>query len=354
MQENVELRTLNTFQLPARARWFCTVESVAALQDALLFARERHLPVFVLGGGSNILLCDDVPGLVLHMQIKGIRTLADEGAVVRVETACGEHWHSFVSHCLAQGWHGLENLALIPGSVGAAPIQNIGAYGVEVGEFIESVTVLNTESGAIEMLSAADCEFGYRDSVFKRQYKGSRIVLQVMFVLRRSPEVNIRYATLAQALAGVPSPQPADVFAAVVAIRRSRLPDPAQLGNAGSFFKNPVLDAPQFTSLQQRYADMPGHEVADGTARQFKVPAAWLIERAGWKGRRLGQAGVYDKQSLVLVNHGGASAADILALAHAIIRDVERQFGIVLEPEVQWVPGRDADDFAMYLPQELC
>ena len=342
MQENVELQALNTFGLPARARWFCAVDSLPVLQGALQFAREMQLPVFVLGGGSNILLRDDVPGLVLHMQIKGIRMLAEEGGVVRVEAACGELWHSFVSHCLTQGWHGLENLALIPGSVGAAPIQNIGAYGVEVGECIESVTVLNTESGVIETLPAADCAFGYRDSVFKRQYKGSRIILRVVFLLQRSPQVNIRYATLEQALAGTPAPQPADVFAAVVGIRRSRLPDPAELGNAGSFFKNPVLGVSQFTSLQQRYADLPGHEVMDGTLRQIKVPAAWLIERAGWKGRRLGQAGVYEKQSLVLVNHGGASAGEILALAQAIIRDVELQFGIVLEPEVQWVPASDA------------
>jgi UDP-N-acetylmuramate dehydrogenase len=353
MQENVELQALNTFGLSARARFFCVVDSLAVLQDALLFAHEKLLPVFILGGGSNILLRDNVPGLVLHMQIKGIQKLSEAEGLVRVEVSCGENWHAFVTYCLAQGWHGLENLALIPGSVGAAPIQNIGAYGVEAGELIESVTALNAVTGEIETIASADCAFAYRDSVFKRQYKGSRIILRVVFLLHRSARVNVSYDSLAQALAGMPAPQPADVFAAVVAIRRNRLPDPAQLGNAGSFFKNPVIGVSEYASLKQRHADLPGHETTDSAVRQVKVPAAWLIERAGWKGRRLGQAGVYEKQSLVLVNHGAARADEIVALAQAIIWDVEQQFGILLEPEVQWVPGTQPGDFAMYLPQEL-
>jgi len=353
MQENVELQALNTFGLSARARYFCVVDTLAALQDALRFAHEKQLPVFILGGGSNILLRDNVPGLVLHMQIKGIAKLSEAEGAVRVQVSCGENWHAFVTYCLAQGWHGLENLALIPGSVGAAPIQNIGAYGVEAGELIESVTALNTVTGTIETIAAADCAFAYRDSVFKRQYRGSRIILSVVFLLHRSTKVNVSYASLAQALAGTPAPQPADVFAAVVAIRRSRLPDPALLGNAGSFFKNPVIGISEYASLQQRHADLPGHESSDSEVRQVKVPAAWLIERAGWKGRRLGQAGVYEKQSLVLINHGAARAEEIVALAQAISRDVEQQFGILLEPEVQWVPGTKHGDFAMYLPQEL-
>jgi len=338
MQENVDLQALNTFGLRARARWFCVVNSESDLQEGLQFAEKKSLPVFVLGGGSNILLRADVPGLVLHMQMKGIQLLSQEQGVVDVEAACGENWHGFVSHCLMQGWHGLENLALIPGSVGAAPIQNIGAYGVEVCERIFSVTVFNTESGKTETLGAAQCGFGYRDSVFKRQYKGSRIVLRVVFRLHSTAVVNVSYAALGQALENNPTPSPADVFAAVSAIRRGRLPDPQELGNAGSFFKNPVISSAQFAALQQRFPDLPGYGVAGDAGAIVKVPAAWLIERAGWKGRRLGQAGVYARQSLVLVNHGAASAQDIVGLARAIMADVENLFAIALEPEVQWVP----------------
>jgi len=338
MQENVNLQALNTFGLSASARWFCDVHSESELEKALQFADEQSLPVFVLGGGSNIVLRADFPGLVLHMQMRGIQVVSKDQGVLHVEAACGENWHGFVSHCLAQGWFGLENLALIPGSVGAAPIQNIGAYGVEVSERIVSVTVFNTDSGKVETMTAQQCGFGYRDSVFKRQYKGRRIILGVVFRLHSTPEVNLGYAALRQALADNSAPLPADVFAAVCAIRRNRLPDPQVLGNAGSFFKNPVIARSRYSSLQKDYPEIPGHAVEAAGSSQVKVPAAWLIERAGWKGRRTGQAGVYEKQSLVLVNHGAASAQDILALAQAIRVDVGNLFGIALEPEVQWVP----------------
>ncbi len=343
MQQNVDLQPLNTFALPARARWFCAVESLATLQQALQFAQAQALPVLVLGGGSNVLLREDFPGLVLHMQLRGVQRLADDGDTVRVQAACGENWHDFVSTCLTRGWHGLENLALIPGSVGAAPIQNIGAYGVEAGERIESVQVFNRETASVESIAAADCGFGYRDSVFKRQYRDSRIILQVVFRLQRSAAVNLSYSALAQALAGQQPVTPQAVFDAVCRIRRSRLPDPAVLGNAGSFFKNPVIPAALHRDLQQRYGDVPGHAV-EGAEPLIKLPAAWLIERAGWKGRRLGQAGVYEKQALVLVNHGGARAQDVVDLAQAIMADVQQQFGIALEPEVQWVPPRQGAD----------
>ncbi len=343
MQQNVDLQTLNTFGLPARARWFCTVDCLDTLQQALQFAQAQALPVLVLGGGSNVLLREDFPGLVLHMQLRGLQVLEDDGDTVRVQVACGENWHGFVSTCLARGWHGLENLALIPGSVGAAPIQNIGAYGVEAGERIESVQVFNRVTSAVEQIAAADCGFGYRDSVFKRQYRDSRIILQVVFRLQRSATVNLSYSALAQALAEQQAVTPQAVFDAVCRIRRSRLPDPSELGNAGSFFKNPVIPAALHRALQQRFGDVPGHAVA-GAEPLIKLPAAWLIERAGWKGRRLGQAGVYEKQALVLVNHGGARAQDVVDLAQAIMANVRQQFGIVLEPEVQWVPAPQGAD----------
>lgn len=343
MQQHVDLQAFNTFGLPARARWYCAVESLATLEQALQFAQDRALPVLVLGGGSNVLLREDFPGLVLHMQLRGVQLLTDDGDTVRVQAACGENWHEFVSTCLVRGWHGLENLALIPGSVGAAPIQNIGAYGVEAGERIESVQVWNRDSATVEWIAAADCGFGYRDSVFKRQYRDSRIILQVVFRLQRSATVNLSYSALAQALAGQQPVTPQAVFDAVCGIRRSRLPDPAVLGNAGSFFKNPVISAALHRELQQRFGDVPGH-VVPGEESLVKVPAAWLIERAGWKGRRHGQAGVYEKQALVLVNHGGATSGEIVDLALAIIADVRQQFGIALEPEVQWVPAQQGAD----------
>jgi UDP-N-acetylmuramate dehydrogenase len=338
MQQNLDLRQFNTFGLPARARWFCVVDTIVTLETALQFAREHALPVLVLGGGSNVLLREDFPGLVLHMQLRGVQVLDDDGDTVRVQVACGENWHEFVSTCLARGWHGLENLALIPGSVGAAPIQNIGAYGVEAGERIESVLVWNRDTACVEQIAAADCGFGYRDSVFKRQYRDSRIILQVVFRLQRRAAVNLSYSALAQALAGQQPVTPQAVFAAVCRIRRSRLPDPAELGNAGSFFKNPLVGAALYRDLQQRFGTVPGHAIEDALESLIKIPAAWLIERAGWKGRRLGQAGVYDKQALVLVNLGGAKAQEIVDLALAIMADVQLQFGIMLEPEVQWVP----------------
>lgn len=344
MQQNVDLQTLNTFGLPARARWFCPVDCLATLQQALQFAQAQALPVLVLGGGSNVLLREDFPGLVLHMQLRGLQLLEDAGDTVRVQVASGENWHGFVSSCLARGWHGLENLALIPGSVGAAPIQNIGAYGVEAGELIESVQVFNRETASVEWIAAADCGFGYRDSVFKRQYRDSRIILQVVFRLNRSATVNLSYSALAQALAGQQPVTPQAVFDAVCRIRRSRLPDPSVLGNAGSFFKNPLVSATRYRDLQQRFGEVPGHAVDDSADAQVKLPAAWLIERAGWKGRRLGQAGVYDKQALVLVNHGGAQAQDVVDLAQAIMADVRQKFGIALEPEVQWVPAQQGAD----------
>jgi len=338
MQEQVDLHPFNTFGLHALARWYCKVDSLPALLSALESARALALPVFVLGGGSNILLRSDVPGLTLHMDMKGIRVESASDDEILVEAACGENWHAFVSHCLAQGWYGLENLALIPGSVGAAPIQNIGAYGVEVGQRIVSVTVLDPATSEIACLAAADCGFGYRDSVFKQQYKGRRIILSVLFRLRRRPEVNLSYAALAQALGSNCAPQPADVYAAVCAIRRSRLPDPALLGNAGSFFKNPVVPVAHYVTLQQQFPDIPGHPAESAMGACVKISAAWLIERAGWKGRREGDAGVFEKQPLVLVNHGHASAQEILSLAQGIMGDVRSRFGIDLEPEVQWIP----------------
>ncbi|MCB1664385.1 MAG: UDP-N-acetylmuramate dehydrogenase [Pseudomonadales bacterium] len=335
IQEHVDLQSLNTFGLKASARYFCHADSEPVLNEALRFAQTRDLPLLVIGGGSNLLLREDFSGVVIRMALSGIAHEVRDDDSVCVDAASGENWHDFVAHCLAQGWYGLENLALIPGSVGAAPIQNIGAYGVEAGDFIESVRVLDIATGQQQTLSREACDFGYRDSVFKRSLRGNTLILGVRFRLWRQPQPNIRYAALAESLRGK-QPGPQEIFDAVCAIRRSKLPDPAELGNAGSFFKNPVISAAHYARLQQVAHDIPGFVSGDG--HSVKVPAAWLIERAGWKGRSVGGAAVYERQALVIVNRDHASAQDVVTLATEIMASVRQQFGVALEPEVQWVP----------------
>lgn len=350
IEEHVELKPYNTFGLNAVARFFCAVISVQELQQALAFAREIDLPVFVLGGGSNILLREDFPGLVIRIALEGIVShLHDDGAVI-VTAASGENWHKFVVHCMQNGFYGLENLALIPGSVGAAPIQNIGAYGVEVKDRITELQLLDCDSMSIESMNAEQCEFGYRDSIFKNELKGRKIVLSVTFSLHTRPKVNVSYGALTQAvLERTDSPQPQDVFDAVCQIRRSKLPDPKVLGNAGSFFKNPVVSVAQFEKLSQLFPTLPAFPVAhhivqkkynDAIDNSVKLPAAWLIEQAGWKAKTLGGAAVYHLQPLVLVNSGNATADEIVALARQIMESVKAKFGVVLEPEVQWLPAK--------------
>ncbi|MGB4247562.1 MAG: UDP-N-acetylmuramate dehydrogenase [Pseudohongiellaceae bacterium] len=348
MQKNFDLQAHNTFGLSVRARYFCEAASVQQCRDALQFARAADLPLLVLGGGSNVLFREDYPGIVLHMTSRGIDVINESAGTVLVRAAGGENWHGFVQHCLHTGMHGLENLALIPGCVGAAPIQNIGAYGVEVKDLITAVEVLDVTTGEIAELSREQCEFGYRDSIFKRGLRGRKIILSATFRLRREPLVNVSYAALAQAVSHIVDPQPQQVFDAVCAIRRSKLPDPAALGNAGSFFKNPVISRELFERVARDWPGLPAFPVGDAphtsvVRDRVKVPAAWLIEKAGWKGRKLGNAGVYQLQPLVLVNHGGASAIDITSLAEQVMASVERKFGIRLEPEVQWIPPRSLD-----------
>ncbi len=334
--EHHSLHACNTFGLPASARYFCRAQSLQEVRDALAFARAHELPVLVLGGGSNLLLREDFPGLVLALAVTGMSLQDREGESVRVRAACGESWHGFVTHCLAAGWHGLENLALIPGSVGAAPLQNIGAYGVEVGEFITQVEVLDIATGECAWLSREACQFGYRDSVFKRALKGQKIIVSVEFLLHTTAKPVLSYAGLAQALpTATPSAQ--EVFDAVCAIRRQKLPDPAVLGNAGSFFKNPVIARDHYQRLLTQWPGLPQFAI-DGDEAHVKVPAAWLIEQAGWKGQSRGGAAVYPQQALVIVNQGGATADDIVTLATDIMQDITQRFAIALEPEVQWVP----------------
>lgn len=330
IEHDVSLQALNTFGLPARARHYLRVTTADQLASL-----PPGLPRFVLGGGSNVLLTRDVEALVLHMAIGGRAIVGEEDGKTLVRAGAGENWHAFVDYTLAQGLGGLENLSLIPGTVGAAPIQNIGAYGLEIKDVFHSLTVFDQDSGKRRTLSGPDCRFGYRDSIFKHAEGAKLVVLDVTFALPRAWQPNLRYAELAQAIdaAGIvhpAQPTPRQVSDTVIAIRRRKLPDPAQIGNAGSFFKNPVVPGAQCRALLERFPALVHHAQADGSE---KLAAGWLIDQCGWKGRNLGAAGVYPKQALVLVNNGGATGADVMALARAIQNDVRERFGVELEPE---------------------
>jgi UDP-N-acetylmuramate dehydrogenase len=332
LQHNFSLQALNSFGIAARARAYVRVAELADLKQALADPALAALPRLVLGGGSNIVLTGDFPGLVLHMALNGKSVLAGDGDAVLVRAAAGENWHGFVEWTLDQGLGGLENLALIPGTVGAAPIQNIGAYGVEIKDRFHSLTVFDTGSGATFTMDADDCRFGYRDSVFKHTDAGRLVIIDVTFALPKQWRPDLRYGELGQALSetGVEAPSARQVADAVIAIRRRKLPDPAIIGNAGSFFKNPVVSAESCRRLLDTHPALVHHAQADGSE---KLAAGWLIDQCGWKGKSLGPAGVYPKQALVLVNNGGASGADIMALAAAIEQDVRARYGVQLEPE---------------------
>lgn len=332
IQSEACLETLNTFGIAARARAYLAVESAATLRALRTDPALSALPRLVLGGGSNILFTRDFPGLVLHMRNRGIEVVGADADTTYVRAAAGENWHRFVLWTLEQGLPGLENLSLIPGSVGAAPIQNIGAYGIELRERFHALRAFDFASGEVLVLGGAECAFGYRDSVFKHGLADRAVVLDVTFALPRRWQANLAYAEVAAELEarGIATPGPRDISEAVIAIRSRKLPDPARLGNAGSFFKNPLVPAAQRDALRERYPDLVSHVQADGS---FKLAAGWLIDRCGWKGKTLGAAGVYEKQALVLVNRGGARGQDVLALARAIQADVQDRFGVRLEPE---------------------
>jgi UDP-N-acetylmuramate dehydrogenase len=326
------LEALNTFRIAARARRYLAVTDARQLGAVLADPALSALPRLVLGGGSNLLFTRDFDGLVLHMALSGIDIVGQQDGCTLVRARAGENWHGFVQWTLAQGLGGLENLSLIPGTVGAAPIQNIGAYGAEIKDVFHSLTVFDMASGDTRTMTGAECRFGYRDSVFKHADGAQLVVLDVTFALPKAWQPNLRYAELANELraAGIDQPNARQVGDAVIAIRRRKLPDPAEIGNAGSFFKNPVVPFDQCARLLAAFPNMVHHAQTDGTE---KLAAGWLIDQCGWKGRSMGAAGVYPKQALVLVNNGGATGADVVALAQAIQADVAGRYGVRLEPE---------------------
>lgn len=332
VERDASLKAFNTFGVEARARYLARVGSVSELRETLADAQWRDLPRLILGGGSNVLLTSDFPGLVVRLEIPGFERLDDDGQHARVRIGAGENWHATVARLLDDDLPGLENLALIPGSVGAAPIQNIGAYGVELAQRFESLDALDSVSLQVQTLSAADCSFGYRDSVFKQRPAASLIIVSVCLALPLRWSAVTGYTDVEQELRArsVRTPGPRDVFDAVVAIRQRKLPDPAAIGNAGSFFKNPVVDRATRDALIERHASLVAYDIGNG---HYKLAAGWLIEACGLKGRVRGRAGVYPRQALVLVNLGGATGAEILTLAREVQDAVHHRFGITLEPE---------------------
>jgi UDP-N-acetylmuramate dehydrogenase len=327
------LRAHNTFGFDVCAHLACHVASEADLAAAVRDPRAAGLRRLVLGGGSNVVLTRDFDGLVLLVALRGRRVVREDAGAWYVEAGAGENWHDFVAWTLDARMPGLENLALIPGTVGAAPIQNIGAYGLEMAERCVSVRAVELASGDVVEFDAAACGFGYRDSFFKREGRDRFVITSVTFRLPKQWTPHAGYADLARALEArgrAAAPAARDVFDAVVEVRRAKLPDPAQLGNAGSFFKNPVIDATQFDALAASEPGIVSYPQPDG---RVKLAAGWMIDRCGWKGRALRAAAVHERQALVLVNRGGATGADILELAHAIRNDVRARFGVDLEQE---------------------
>ncbi len=331
------LKTYNSFGLDVRARLFASFNSMDALQEMLEHYNELpYMPLLILGGGSNILFTRDVDGLVLKNDLKGIELIDEDKDFYYVKAMAGENWHQFVLHCIEKGYAGLENLSLIPGNVGASPMQNIGAYGVEIKDVFHSLEAWHINEKHREIFYLKDCEFGYRESVFKEKYRNRFIITSVTYRLRKQPQFQTSYGAIDQELEKMKVPELSikAISDAVIRIRQSKLPDPMVIGNAGSFFKNPTISLGRFQNLQEKFPNIIGYPVNEN---RVKLAAAWLIEQCGWKGYRKGDAGCHEKQALVLVNYGNATGADIFKLSTEIMQSVFEKFGIHLEREVNIV-----------------
>ncbi|QBN18409.1 UDP-N-acetylmuramate dehydrogenase [Flavobacterium nackdongense] len=332
IQTNFSLKNFNTFGIEARAKQFVAVHSIAEL--GVVLQEYKTEKKFILGGGSNMLLTQDIDALVIHVDLKGKKIIKETDDFVWVESQAGENWHEFVLWTIEQNFGGLENMSLIPGNVGTTPVQNIGAYGTEIKDTFESCEAMKIENQEMKTFTKADCHFGYRESVFKNEVKGQYIITSVVFKLtKQNHNINISYGDIKAELAknNAETPTLRDVSNAVIAIRQSKLPDPKELGNSGSFFKNPILLKTDFEKIHQKFPEMKYYEVS---ATEVKVPAGWLIEQAGFKGKRFGDAGIHKNQALVLVNYGNASGQEILNVSKNIQETVFKTFGIAIEAEV--------------------
>jgi UDP-N-acetylmuramate dehydrogenase len=337
LQQNISLKPFNTFGIDAKAKEFAVFTSADELEE--LQTAHSKLPTFILGGGSNILLTKDFDGLVLKNEIKGMKVIHEDTHYVDVKVGAGENWHQFVLHCIQHYWAGVENLSLIPGNVGASPMQNIGAYGAEIKDVFYSLEAYCYADKKVFTFTLNDCEFGYRESVFKRKYKNQFVILNVTYRLNKQPKFNTSYGAIEQELErmGVKELSIQAISQAVINIRSSKLPDPNVIGNAGSFFKNPEISNAQFSMLNSQFPGIVGYHLPD---ENVKLAAGWLIEQCGpqdsvsWKGFRKGDAGCHEKQALVLVNYGNAAGSDIYNLSEEILLSVKNKFGVVLEREV--------------------
>lgn len=332
MEHNYPLLSHNTFGIEVTAACFFEYESVDELRGLIASGRLIR-PFLHIGGGSNLLFTKDYEGMVLHSRIEGIEVIAETADDVTLRVGAGVVWDDFVAYCVKHGWYGAENLSLIPGEVGAGAVQNIGAYGVEVKDIVVSVETLNID-GTERVYSVGECDYAYRNSIFKRTDMKDVFVTYVNFRLSKKEQYKLDYGTIREELAKYPAISLETVRQAIIEIRQAKLPDPKVIGNAGSFFMNPVVSRARFKALQEEYPQMPFYELADG---RVKIPAGWMIDRCGWKGKALGPAAVHEKQALVLVNRGGAKGCDIIALSDAVRASVRDKFGIDIHPEVNFI-----------------
>jgi len=334
IEQGISLKTYNSFGVAAKAALFAVAKTIEDLQSIL--KDDRFTSAWILGGGSNTLFCDAPKPPIIHLAISGIEITEEHGDEVIIKAGAGVNWHELVLWSLEQGFGGLENLALIPGNVGAAPIQNIGAYGVELQDVFESCTLVNRNDQSVEIYDKAACQFGYRDSIFKRELKHKAVITDVSLRLKKENyRFNTSYGAVSQMLVykGINTPSPKDIANVIIEIRTSKLPDPKQLGNAGSFFKNPIVDHSQFEQLKSSHPDLPLYAQPDNN---YKIPAAWLIEQVGLKGARDGDVGTHKHHALVLVNFGDASGQNIKAFSQKVQQKVQDRFGILLQPEVNF------------------
>ncbi len=331
--ENYPLLKLNTFGVDVKAKYFASINTINELTELIKTNVFKDLELLILGGGSNILFTKDFDGLVLLNNIKGKEIIDQNQQSIFLKIGAGENWHKLVMYCVDNGWGGIENLSLIPGNTGTAPMQNIGAYGVEIKETFVELEALEISSGKIVKFNNSDCEFGYRESVFKNKMKNQYIILNITLELKKNPVLNVNYGDVKAILKSqnIKNPAIKEVSNAIISIRQSKLPDPKKIGNSGSFFKNPIVSLNQVELIKKKYPNVVNYKINEN---EFKIAAGWMIEKAGWKGKKFNNYGVHEKQALVLVNYGFANGMEIFDLSEKIILDIKDKFGITLEREV--------------------